>query len=100
MATLIYRRASAVAENGPTSLICRNAPESRVARSLPTEAFCLENADITPRHNPQMAASASVKPIFGELGVRGGVATVTTRASVEGNDCCCTDCVKRDRNVS
>ena len=32
-----------------------------------------------------------VKPIFGELGARGGDAKVTTRASVEGNDCCCTD---------
>src|SRR6266851_4586365 len=27
----MYRSASAVAENGATSLICRNAPESRVA---------------------------------------------------------------------
>ena len=27
-------------------------------------------------------------------------AIVTTRASVDGNDCCCTDWVNRDRNVS
>src|SRR5450631_1530382 len=118
----MYLSASADAENGATSLICRNAPESRVApcslrmtgpfwenagrtaRQLVPRSFsscalvwiwrfiCSRaKADIIPRPNPQMAASAIVSVTFGELGERGGDATVTTRASVEGNDCCCTD---------
>ena len=129
MATLMYRSASAVAENGATSLISRNAAPSRPVLSLPERAL-LDIAGKTarqvvprsfsswsrvwicrsicsraiphmiPNASPQTAASPSVNPTFGEIGLRGGVASVTIRASVDGKDCCWTVWVKRDRNVS
>ena len=122
MATLMYRSASAVAENGATSLICRNAPGIlrclQLAKGGSLLGKCRQNGktadsqkffklragvDLTVhllagkcRHDPKTQSAEGRQRqrqtrSLANLAPRGGDANVTTRASVEGNDCCCTD---------